>query len=566
MFSKTSSPALDELKPEHCVWEFTLSCNLRCLHCGSQAGRARQDELTTQECISVVSQLAELDCEVITLTGGEPTLRKDWYEVASSIRDKGILVNMVTNGFAIDYQTAKKMKKAGLVNVAVSIDGTEDTHDRIRGSQSYHRALRTLEMLSDVGVKTAVLTTINTLNRDELQNIHEVLSTKKVNLWRFQLARPIGTMEHHPDYIIAPEQLLSLLPELCEMKERSAIDIGIGDCLGYHSVYDAKLRAKNWKGETQYWRGCQAGRKVLGIESNGNIKGCLSIQPGYTGDPRFIAGNIRSRSISSIWFDDQSFLFNRGEQQAALNGFCKKCRNSTSCRGGAKCMSMAVNGDMQDNPYCYYRLSSLANRKQPSIRKNMAATAASLLMIWGIPERAAANESKAGSQSIEKPGTGLHSEPQQYASEFASAMGICTIPELPPECFPGILYGVTPPAQHNELAVNEEDYAASGPNTISGKIVAQIKGQTRAISGAKVTIQSDAVSVNQSTATDENGNFSFSGIPHHYFYQMTVSKSSFETMVVDDVWSCDFAAANFPDCEIIYRFPWPLYYPAVKRK
>ena len=77
---------VDVLKPSYCVWELTLACNQRCGHCGSRAGTPRPDELNTEECLQVVQSLAKLGCEVITLSGGEPTLRSDWYAIAREIQ------------------------------------------------------------------------------------------------------------------------------------------------------------------------------------------------------------------------------------------------------------------------------------------------------------------------------------------------------------------------------------------------------------------------------------------------------------------------------------------------
>ena len=85
-------------RPRNCVWELTLGCNLSCLHCGSSAGRARRDELTTDQCLDLVDQLADLGCELITLSGGEPMLRPDLYDIARAIADRGIRVNMVSPG------------------------------------------------------------------------------------------------------------------------------------------------------------------------------------------------------------------------------------------------------------------------------------------------------------------------------------------------------------------------------------------------------------------------------------------------------------------------------------
>ena len=110
MFATKSGPKIEveALRPTTCVWELTLACNLRCGHCGSRAGRARPDELSTEECLGVVRSLAALGCELITLSGGEPTLRSDWSTLARAIRDHGMVVNMVTNGVGWDRERVRR--------------------------------------------------------------------------------------------------------------------------------------------------------------------------------------------------------------------------------------------------------------------------------------------------------------------------------------------------------------------------------------------------------------------------------------------------------------------------
>ena len=220
---------VEPLRPKHCVWELTLACNLRCKHCGSRAGEKRADELSVNECLSVVDQLSKLGCEIITLSGGEPTLHKEWYTIACAIRDSGMIVNMVTNGYDLDEDTAYLMKKAGLANVGISLDGTEKSHDIVRRKGSFKRSLKSLEILKNTGVKTAVLTTINKHNIDQLEDIHKLLVNINVNEWRLHLGKPMGNMKANIDLVVKPDDLLRLLPALLRIKESSPFEVGIGD-------------------------------------------------------------------------------------------------------------------------------------------------------------------------------------------------------------------------------------------------------------------------------------------------------------------------------------------------
>jgi len=376
-----SSPQKPSYRPEICVWELTCACNLRCGHCGSSAGAARPNELDTAECLALVRALAELGCRVITLSGGEPTLRGDWEEIASAIRDCGMIPNMVTNGIALDAGMARRMKAAGLANVAVSIDGPRDVHDRIRGKNTFDKSCRTVGLLGEAGVSTVVMTTVNALNLHRLEETYRVAESLGAARWRTQLAKPMGNMKGKSDLTVRPTDLLLILPELYRLDTLGTTSVGIGDSLGYYGPYDALLRSTSWEGAPQCWGGCQAGMKAIGIESDGGIKGCLSIQAFRGEHDRFIEGNVRQRSLASIWNDPAAFAYNRQFRVEKLTGFCRRCENRARCRGGARCVSAAACGRISEDPYCYHRVATLAQRRPSARLKLGVATAASVFSL-----------------------------------------------------------------------------------------------------------------------------------------------------------------------------------------
>ncbi|MBW2702224.1 MAG: radical SAM protein [Deltaproteobacteria bacterium] len=364
------------LKPSYCVWELTLACNLRCRHCGSRAGKPRVDELSTEECLGVVRSLARLGGEVITLSGGEPTMRPDWFEIASAIRDHGMIANMVTNGVNLSEQMARRMQAAGLVNVAVSIDGPKDVHEFIRGLGTFDKTCDGFKTLKDVGMSATVMTTVNSRNLHRLDEVYQLAVDLGADKWRLQLGKPMGNMDTNDDLVIKPKDLLLLLPSLYRLSERGEMKVGIGDSIGYYGPYDSQLRSVGWKGKPQRWGGCQAGLRAIGIEANGGVKGCLSMQAFSGGPDPFLEGNIRQRSLEEIWFDKDLFAYNRKFTPADLSGFCAKCRHRALCRGGARCVAAAVTGGVSEDPYCYYRVATLATRWPTRLVKRHLATAA----------------------------------------------------------------------------------------------------------------------------------------------------------------------------------------------
>ncbi|MBI5529518.1 MAG: radical SAM protein [Deltaproteobacteria bacterium] len=376
---------MPEFKPVNCVWEFTLACDLRCGHCGSRAGTARPDEMDTAECLGVVGSLARLGGRLITLSGGEPTLRPDWEVVAKAIRDRGMIANIVTNGNSMTAELARRMKDAGLANAAVSIDGPEAVHEKIRGRGTFAKTVRALSFLADAGVSTAIMTTANKLNLAHLEETCGMAEKLGAASWRVQLGKSMGNLKDRDDWVLEPEDLLDLLPRLYRLESKGGIRVHIGDSIGFYGPYDSRLRAMSWDGKPQRWGGCQAGLQAIGIESNGNIKGCLSMQAFSDRDrDPFVEGNVRERALSDIWNDPAAFSYNRLFRAADLTGFCKTCRYAKLCRGGAKCVAAAMGPSVFEDPYCYYRVSELV-RQRPlrRVARHMAAAASAFSLVVG---------------------------------------------------------------------------------------------------------------------------------------------------------------------------------------
>src|SRR4030042_3442876 len=140
------------LKPVYVQWISTYKCNFRCPHCGTAAGTPRQDELKTEEIIKALDSLAELGCKIFSVTGGEPLLREDIFEVLSYAKKKGMSVGIVTNGYVTE-EYLPQLKNVGLDSVLVSIDGHGENHEKIRGTKgSYEKCLKSLELYRDLKV------------------------------------------------------------------------------------------------------------------------------------------------------------------------------------------------------------------------------------------------------------------------------------------------------------------------------------------------------------------------------------------------------------------------------
>src|SRR5215213_6320931 len=138
--------------PVHVVWEITLACDLKCLHCGSRAGHKRPSELNTAECLEVVEALARLGTREVSLIGGEAYLRKDWIEIIRAIRSHGMYCAVQTGGRNLTPDRLEPAIAAGLNGVGVSLDGLAPLHDKVRNVPgSFERALDTLRRARAAG-------------------------------------------------------------------------------------------------------------------------------------------------------------------------------------------------------------------------------------------------------------------------------------------------------------------------------------------------------------------------------------------------------------------------------
>ncbi len=351
------------VRTSYAVWEITLKCNLACSHCGSRAGQARTQELSTEEALDLVQQMAEVGIKEVTLIGGEAFLRPDWLEIAAAITQAGMLCGMTTGGYGISLETAQRMKAAGIVTVSVSVDGLEATHDRLRGKKgSWKHAFQTMSHLKTAGIKFGCNTQLNRLSAPEFPRIYEVLRDAGIFAWQIQLTVPMGNAADHAEILLQPYELLDLYPMLAQVATRAqeeGVIVQPGNNIGYYGPYERILRGKGdpWK----FWQGCSAGLSTLGIEADGAIKGCPSLPTAaYTG------GNIRTRSLRDIVEQTAELRFNLDagtpEGTKHLWGFCQTCEFAELCRGGCSWTAHVFFNRRGNNPYCHHRALTQAKR------------------------------------------------------------------------------------------------------------------------------------------------------------------------------------------------------------
>lgn len=334
--------------PMACVWELTLKCNMRCIHCGSTAGRPRDNELSIDECLRVADDLLEMGSRQVTFIGGEVFLYPGWEKIARRLSDGGAQVNIITNAFHLGKDQVDQIKYAHLCNVGISLDGMEEKHNYIRNSpDSFKRVLRAFRMLRDEKIPVGVVTSLLSINYTDLESMYSLLVENGVSVWQIQLATAMGKMGENRDLILDPARIPEVTSFIRRMRGRQEMNVYAGDDIGYYDENEMYLRGR--PGSIAVWRGCQAGLKALGIDSAGNVKGCESL---YSDE--FIEGNLRQESLKEIWCKEGNFAYNRNFDLSQLVGRCSGCDKGQLCRGGCRGSCYFTTGSSFENPYCCY--------------------------------------------------------------------------------------------------------------------------------------------------------------------------------------------------------------------
>ncbi len=361
--------------PRSCVLELTLRCNLSCRHCGSYGGRAREGELELAEWLRVADELAALMCERVTLGGGEPTLNPDWPRIGERLASRGVKVNLVSNGVAWSREDAARARDAGLENAAFSLDGLEAAHDyQRRRAGSFRLVVESLEACRAAGLATAVVTVVNRQSLEDLPALRPLLQELGVESWQVQTGPPAGALRDHPELQLAPRDLLRLVPLLAELHGlEGAPRLCVSDNIGYFGRFERALREPD--DYFGFWLGCRAGLQVLGIESSGDVKGCLSLPSHGAHGGRFVEGNVRYRSLHELWCRPGAFAATREFRLDDLRGFCRSCPYAEICRGGCLWQSYACGGLPRENPFCFFRAAVEAGAHELLCDDDLAALA-----------------------------------------------------------------------------------------------------------------------------------------------------------------------------------------------
>lgn len=329
-------------------WNLTKRCNLNCDHCYLDAnfrGGFRTDELSTDECKRVIDQIAEVNPNAfLILTGGEPLLRPDIYELIHYAADKKFMVVLGTNGTLINKANAEKIKEAGAHGIGISIDSMEATkHNKFRGvPEAWERSMEAFEVLNEVGVDFLIQMSVSDMNYKEIPDV--VAFSEKVGAIAFNLYFLVCTGRGQGNTDIsneAYEEALKLLYEQ-QMKYKGRLMINSKCAPQYKRVvYENDPDSVYTR---TYSGGCPAGTHYSRISPEGNMTPCPFIEESI--------GNLKTSSFKDLWHNAPLMVQLRDRKQ--LEGRCGTCEFSAMC-SGCRARAFSETGNyMSQDPSCDY--------------------------------------------------------------------------------------------------------------------------------------------------------------------------------------------------------------------
>jgi heme b synthase len=347
------------------AWEITRSCNLFCAHCrSSSTSGSYANELSTEECYRLIDHIVEIGKPVLILSGGEPLLRRDIFQIAGYAVGKGLRVAMGTNGTLITEEIAAKLKAVPISRVAVSIDFPEaELQDKFRGKPgAFQAAVSGIALLRQAGIEVQINSTISRLNMKYLNELLEMALKLGAAAFHPFMLVPTGRGKGLQNVAMSPEEYEQTLswvydrqkdlgdrmffkptdaPHYQRIIRQQAKEINMQETVpGHKASGKASSGAMN-----SMTRGCLAGISFCFISHRGKVQGC-----GYLDVE---AGNIRDRSFKQIW--TESRLFRELRDLSNIKGKCGACEYKNIC-GGCRARAYESTGDyLEAEPYCVHQ-------------------------------------------------------------------------------------------------------------------------------------------------------------------------------------------------------------------
>jgi len=338
------------------AWEVTRSCNLACVHCRASAECGPyKGELDTTRCLRLLDEIASFSKPVIILTGGEPLLRPDIFEIAAYGNQKGLRMVMATNGTLVTEQMAGRITASGIQRVSISIDGLNaESHDAFRKVPgAFAGTMAGIKAMKKAGLEFQINTTVTKANLDQIKGIFDLTVRLGAAAHHIFLLVPTGRGKEMADQEIPPEEYEKTLDWFYEESLRSPIQLKATCAPHYFRIYHQRKGAAQEKAKGAaagrdalhaMTRGCMGGSSFCFISHTGQVQPC-----GYL---ELDCGQIKEKGFEEIW--ENSPIFKNLRDLNLYGGKCGRCEFTRVC-GGCRARAYEITGDyLAEEPYCIY--------------------------------------------------------------------------------------------------------------------------------------------------------------------------------------------------------------------
>ncbi len=353
-----------DFEPKWIAWETTRRCNLKCVHCrsSSELEIAEHPDFTLEEAKATIDNIVSYASPVLVLSGGEPLLREDIFDIAQYGTDKGLRMCIATNGTLVTDEVCKKMKETGIRMVSLSIDGaTAKTHDDFRSQEgAFDGTIRAIELLKKNEIPFLVNSSFTVRNRHEIPDIYKLVRGLGATAWYMFMIVPTGRGEDIMEELIPEDVYDEILDWHYEMEKQEDELMMRPTCAPhYYRIVREKakkegevFKRRNLKFSTGGSKGCLAGQLICLIDVDGEVLPCSYFPKS--------AGNIRETGFKTIWEESELFLSLRDFK--SYKGSCGACEYINVC-GGCRARSYAMTGDyLAPEPFCSYTPGKLQEK------------------------------------------------------------------------------------------------------------------------------------------------------------------------------------------------------------
>lgn len=343
------------------VWNSTRKCNLKCMHCYSNSSnQAYKNELTSEEALKFIDELGDFKVPVLLFSGGEPLIRKDFFQLAERAVKNGIRPTLSTNGTLITPETAKKIKEIGVGYVGISLDGLQETNDRFRGTEgAFQLALNGIRNCISTGQRVGLRFTINKHNTDDINNILDLMEQENIDRICFYHLVYSGRGSKMINEDISREQTRAIMDTIIERtmdfnKRGLKKEILMVDNHADAVYIYLKMKEEDPKRAEIILKllmtngGNRTGIAFANVDNLGNVH-----PDQFTQHHTF--GNVKERAFGDIWSDTGNpVMAGLKDRKKLLKGRCAVCRWLNVCNGNFRARAEAVTGDFWgSDPACY---------------------------------------------------------------------------------------------------------------------------------------------------------------------------------------------------------------------